>query len=80
VEATEAANADTVTEPAQVAVAPAADAPAVEAPAEAPKPRRVRKELPAEGIVVSSSTPPTESEQEEPKKKAGWWQRRLGLG
>ena len=48
----------------------------------APKPRRAKKELPAEGIVVSSSAPKAEAEGEpaEPKKKAGWWQRRLGLG
>ena len=50
---------------------------------EAPKSRRVKKELPAEGIVVSSSAPRSEDEGEQaepPKKKAGWWQRRLGLG
>jgi ribonuclease E len=56
--------------------------PAVEEPA--PKSRRVKKELPAEGVVVSSSTPKAEAEAsdeaEPPKKKAGWWQRRLGLG
>ena len=64
------------------AVAEAAPAVAAEAPAEAPKPRRAKKELPAEGIVVSSSAPKAEGEgeQPEPKKKAGWWQRRLGLG
>jgi len=55
---------------------------AEDAQAEKPKPRRARKELPAEGIVVSSSAPKAEAEgeQTEPKKKAGWWQRRLGLG
>ena len=35
-------------------------------------PRRPKKELPAEGIVVSSTTTPTE---EAKPKKAGWWQR-----
>ncbi len=75
VEAVEAAPA--------VSVAETAPAPAAEAPAEAAKPRRAKKELPAEGIVVSSSAAPkaeAEGEQAEPKKKAGWWQRRLGLG
>lgn len=55
----------------------------VAAAEEAPRSRRVKKELPAEGIVVSSSAPQAESEGEQaepPKKKAGWWQRRLGLG
>jgi ribonuclease E len=50
---------------------------------EAPKPRRAKKELPAEGIVVSSSAPKADAEGDEgeqPKKKVGWWQRRLGLG
>ncbi|MDB5615743.1 MAG: rne [Devosia sp.] len=80
---------------AEVAVAPVADAPVPEAavqppsvtqaPAEAPKSRRVKKELPADGMVVSSSAPKAEPEiegepTEEPKKKGGWWQRRLGLG
>ncbi|WP_240233494.1 Rne/Rng family ribonuclease [Devosia lacusdianchii] len=63
----------------EVVPAPTAEA----APAEdAPKPRRAKKELPAEGIVVSSSAPKAEAEggEPEPKKKAGWWQRRLGLG
>ncbi|WP_137152104.1 ribonuclease E/G [Devosia sp. FKR38] len=55
------------------------------APAEetAPKSRRVKKDLPAEGIVVSSSAAAAETpagDEPEPKKKAGWWQRRLGLG
>lgn len=63
---------------------PAAASEASSAAAEdAPKTRRVKKELPAEGIVVSSSAPKAEaekSEEAEPKKKAGWWQRRLGLG
>ncbi|MEO8757166.1 MAG: Rne/Rng family ribonuclease [Devosia sp.] len=35
-------------------------------------PRRARKELPAEGIVVSSTTP---ADDESKPKKAGWWQR-----
>jgi ribonuclease E len=35
-------------------------------------PRRPKKELPAEGIVVSSTSPTTE---ETKPKKAGWWQR-----
>jgi ribonuclease E len=46
------------------------------------RPRRARKDLPEEGVVVSSSTPRPEGEapDEPEKKKAGWWQRRLGLG
>ena len=90
--------AETAETPATEAVAeaapapePAAEAAAVEteAPAKTTRPRRTKKELPAEGIVVSSSTPaaapaPAEGEgeaaAEPPKKKAGWWQRRLGLG
>jgi ribonuclease E len=64
-------------EPAPVAeAAPVAE----EAPARS---RRVKKELPPEGVVVSSSAAPAEeaaAEGEAPKKKAGWWQRRLGLG
>ncbi|WEK06112.1 MAG: ribonuclease E/G [Candidatus Devosia phytovorans] len=83
-EAVEAvAVAQAAPETAPVAAEPAA-APVAEAPAEAPKSRRVKKELPAEGIVVSSSAAPkeepAEGEAEAPKKKAGWWQRRLGLG
>jgi ribonuclease E len=65
------------------AAEPAAPEPAPVVEAEAPKSRRVKKELPAEGLVVSSSAPKAEAEGEEtepPKKKAGWWQRRLGLG
>jgi len=68
--------------PAEAEPAPVAAPPAAEAEA-APKTRRVKKELPAEGIVVSSSAPQAPAEptdQPEPKKKAGWWQRRLGLG
>ncbi|WP_316360251.1 ribonuclease E/G [Devosia sp.] len=77
-ETTEAAPAASVSE-----AAPAPVAAAEAAPAETPKPRRAKKELPAEGIVVSSSAPKAEAEGEQaeaPKKKAGWWQRRLGLG
>ncbi|UJW86281.1 Rne/Rng family ribonuclease [Devosia sp. SL43] len=78
-EATEAVAAEAA--PA-ASVAEAAPAPIAEEPA--PKSRRVKKELPAEGVVVSSSAPKTETETtdeaEPPKKKAGWWQRRLGLG
>lgn len=80
--------------------APAETAPVAEpvaAPAEAvtaapaateSRPKRQKKELPPEGVVVSSSAKPedaapAENEGEgEPdkKKKVGWWQRRLGLG
>jgi ribonuclease E len=35
-------------------------------------PRRPRKELPAEGIVVSSTSTSTDDGK---PKKAGWWQR-----
>ena len=35
-------------------------------------PRRAKKELPAEGIVVSSTSAGTEDTK---PKKAGWWQR-----
>jgi len=80
------AEAAPAAEPAPAAAAPAA-APEAEAEAavevEAAKPRRVKKDLPAEGVVVSSSAPKAEEEPtDEPtaKKKAGWWQRRLGLG
>lgn len=87
----EAAIAEPVAAEAAAEEAPA-EQPVVEAPAveeastedAASRPRRVRKELPPEGVVVSSSTAPateTPAEGEEPpKKKAGWWQRRLGLG
>jgi ribonuclease E len=78
--------AQAAADPSVEAPAPAAEAPAAAAdePAPAARPRRARKELPAEGIVVSSSkaaekeTPEPEAETE--KKKVGWWQRRLGLG
>ncbi len=67
-----------------VEATPEAAPEAAEAQGEAPRSRRVRKELPAEGIVVSSSSPQPEAAEEgaepQPKKKAGWWQRRLGLG
>ena len=65
---------------------------AAEETAEEKKParsRRVKKELPPEGVVVTSSAAapaeeaeaPAEGEAEpEKKKKVGWWQRRLGLG
>ncbi|MGB3337675.1 MAG: ribonuclease E/G [Devosia sp.] len=87
-EAAEAAPAASVAQAAPAARAPAkapakAEPAAASAAEEAPKPRRAKKELPAEGIVVSSSAAPkaeAEGEPEEPKKKAGWWQRRLGLG
>ncbi len=92
--------AETAEAAAATAVAEAAPAPepeaATEAPAEEKKPtrsRRVKKELPPEGVVVTSSgapaeeAPATPAEGEAPadgepekKKKVGWWQRRLGLG
>ena len=78
---------------AAVAEAVPVEAPAAEAPpAEEKKParsRRVKKELPPEGVVVTSSAAPDEIVAEETvedgtepekKKKVGWWQRRLGLG
>jgi len=85
--------AEAAATPAEEAVAeapaPAAEAaPAEEAPAAAEKParpRRAKKELPPEGVVVTSSTAASAAEAqaeegEQPKKKVGWWQRRLGLG
>jgi ribonuclease E len=66
---------------------PEAEAPAAEE--KAARPRRARKELPPEGVVVTSSpatteepAPAAEGDAAEPekKKKVGWWQRRLGLG
>ncbi len=77
-----------------VAEAAVAEAAPVEAAAtEEKKParaRRVKKELPPEGVVVTSSAAPVEATPEaedgsaeaepEKKKKVGWWQRRLGLG
>jgi ribonuclease E len=84
-EAVEAAAEVSVTEP-----VPAKDEPKAVEPAAEEKParsRRVKKELPPEGVVVTSSAAPVEApaapaegEPEPPKKKAGWWQRRLGLG
>jgi ribonuclease E len=72
------------------AEAPAPAEANAEATAEEEKParsRRVKKDLPPEGVVVTSSAAPgeepaapAEGEAEPPKKKAGWWQRRLGLG
>jgi ribonuclease E len=83
-EAAEAAPPVEVSEAAPVAEPAAPLEPETAPPTdEAPKSRRVKKELPAEGIVVSSSAPKAEGEGEQtdpPKKKAGWWQRRLGLG
>jgi ribonuclease E len=59
---------------AETAAAPAEAAPAEPAPAaESEPPRRRRKELPPEGIIVSSAQ--GEPAGEAPKKKAGWWQR-----
>jgi ribonuclease E len=93
-EATEAAAEPAVTEAAP-AEAPKAD----DSAAEEKKPartRRVKKDLPPEGVVVTSSAAPAEEtnapaesgsegegeSESEPgkKKKVGWWQRRLGLG
>ena len=91
VEASEAAEAEAVTAPVAaepvVAAPVAAEPAAVEpAPASAEKPKRVKKELPPEGIVVSSTAaaqPEAEADADasepEKKKKGGWWQRRLGL-
>jgi ribonuclease E len=83
-EAVEAAAEVSVAEPAPAKDEPqAAEQAAEEKPARS---RRVKKELPPEGVVVTSSAAPaeapapTEGEPEPPKKKAGWWQRRLGLG
>ena len=77
---------------AEVAPAPVAETPAAVETAEA-RPKRQKKELPPEGVVVSSSanaeeaSAPAESESDgdgdggpDKKKKVGWWQRRLGLG
>lgn len=83
-EATEAAPADVAAEPSVSAPAPtvAPEVAAEEAPA---KPRRAKKELPPEGVVVTSSSAPAAAEEAgegeaDKKKKVGWWQRRLGLG
>ncbi|CAN7265356.1 Rne/Rng family ribonuclease [Devosia sp. LjRoot3] len=90
--------AEPVAEEAAVVVeAPAEAAPEAPAPAAEPvvaeatetRPKRQKKELPPEGVVVSSSAKPAEEAapaegegEAEPdkKKKVGWWQRRLGLG
>ncbi|MEO5805731.1 ribonuclease E/G [Devosia sp.] len=82
-EAAEAAPLASVEAPAPVPVAAAPAAAAAAEPA-VEKPRRVKKELPPEGVVVSSTaaaTPDAETaEDPDKKKKGGWWQRRLGLG
>jgi ribonuclease, Rne/Rng family len=91
-EAADAAPQASITEAtvAEAAAAPeSAPAPEKE-PAAEEKParsRRVKKELPPEGVVVASSaaaapeaTEAAEGDSEPPKKKVGWWQRRLGLG
>ena len=94
-EAVDAAAPDAVSEAAPVEVTAVEEAPvspeveptpepAIAKTEDAPKSRRVKKELPAEGVVVSSSAGKAEAvegdDTEPPKKKAGWWQRRLGLG
>jgi ribonuclease E len=72
VEATDAAAAAAVEETPVPSPAPEP----VEAEIAAEKPKRAKRDLPPDEIVVSSTSKP---EGEEPKKK-GWWQRRLGLG
>ncbi|HQZ12987.1 MAG TPA: Rne/Rng family ribonuclease [Devosia sp.] len=68
----EEAAAPVAADPAPAPVAEAASAPAaVQDPAPEEAPRRARKELPADEIVVSSTAAP---EGEQPKKK-GWWNR-----
>jgi ribonuclease E len=92
-EAVEAAAEVSVAEPAPAKASRAtkAEEPPTSEPVAEEKPtrsRRVKKELPPEGVVVTSSpaaaaeTPePAEGEPEpDKKKKVGWWQRRLGLG
>jgi ribonuclease E len=54
------------------AIAVAAPEPVADIPVAEEAPRRPRKELPPEGIVVSSTSAPAE---ETKPKKAGWWQR-----
>ncbi|OAM76193.1 Rne/Rng family ribonuclease [Devosia elaeis] len=84
--------AEAAPEAAVAEAAPAETSAAEAPPAEEKKPartRRVKKELPPEGVVVTSSAAPAEAVAEaaaedgaepEKKKKVGWWQRRLGLG
>jgi len=63
------------------APAPEAEAPApveAAAPTAEPEaaPRRPKKELPPDGIIVSSTSAPVEESAEQSKpKKGGWWQR-----
>ncbi len=63
------------------APAPQAEAPApveAAAPTAEPEaaPRRPKKELPPDGIIVSSTSAPAEESAEQSKpKKGGWWQR-----
>ncbi|SFV32747.1 ribonuclease E [Devosia crocina] len=86
-ETAEAAPLETapVAEPVAPEAVPGAEA--VEPEAAEIRPKRQKKELPPEGVVVSSSANPAddaeaaEGEAEpDKKKKVGWWQRRLGLG
>ncbi|ODT50149.1 ribonuclease E/G [Devosia sp. 63-57] len=96
-EAAEATTEAAVSAPAAIEAAPAAEPTSATAePAPEAKPartRRVKKELPPEGVVVTSSAAPAEETPDSPaesegntdgepdkKKKVGWWQRRLGLG
>jgi ribonuclease E len=73
-QAVASAEAIAVADPEPVSVAAIAEPePAVAGPVAAEEPpRRAKKELPAEGIVVSSTSAPTEDAK---PKKAGWWQR-----
>jgi ribonuclease E len=73
VEAEPVSPAEPVTEPVAAVAVAVEPAPAVaeEPAAAAEEPRRPRRELPAEGIVVSSTTPADDAKP----KKAGWWQR-----
>ncbi len=59
-------------EPAVAEAAVAEAAPVAAKPAAEEAPRRPKKELPPDEIVVSSATPSTD---EAKPKKAGWWQR-----
>ncbi|MBD8064716.1 Rne/Rng family ribonuclease [Devosia sp. PTR5] len=88
--ATEAASAEVPAVAETAVTGPDAGAAASEPPADAApespaRPRRAKKDLPPEGVVVTSSAPTAETAEEpegepEKKKKVGWWQRRLGLG